>query len=86
VVACVVTQNLLDRRAIGRLQREDELIANTSSKPVSRECASFRCPTHSRKKVNPHKIQQLAERIEAVEAAIHTHETRIAALAQMLAS
>jgi ATP-binding cassette subfamily F protein 3 len=40
----------------------------------------------AKKKVNPYKIQQLTEKIEGIEAAIHTHETRIAALAQMLAS
>jgi ATP-binding cassette subfamily F protein 3 len=40
----------------------------------------------TRKKVNPYKIQQLTEKIERVESAIHTHETRIAALAQRLAS
>jgi len=39
-----------------------------------------------KRKVNPYKIQQLSEKIEGVEAAIHTHETRIAVLAQMLAS
>jgi ATP-binding cassette subfamily F protein 3 len=44
-------------------------------------------PGRARKrKVNPYKIQQLSEKIEGVEAAIHTHETRIAVLAQMLAS
>jgi len=40
----------------------------------------------SRRKVNPIKIKQLTSRIEQVEAAIHTHETRIAVLAQMLAT
>jgi ATP-binding cassette subfamily F protein 3 len=39
-----------------------------------------------KKKVNPYKIQQLAEKIQGVEATIQTHETRIAVLAQMLAS
>ena len=39
-----------------------------------------------KKKVNPFKIQQLAQRIGDMEAAIQTHETRIAVLAQMLAS
>ncbi len=39
-----------------------------------------------KKRVNPYKIQQLTEKIESVEATIHTHETRIAVLAQMLAS
>jgi ATP-binding cassette subfamily F protein 3 len=39
-----------------------------------------------RKKVNPIRIQQLTEKIDGVEAAIHTHETRIAALAQLLAT
>jgi ATP-binding cassette subfamily F protein 3 len=39
-----------------------------------------------KRKVNPYKIQQLTQKIERVEAAIHTHETRIAVLAQMLAS
>ncbi len=40
----------------------------------------------SRKKVNPYKIQQLEEEVEKVESSIHTHETRIAALSQALAS
>lgn len=40
----------------------------------------------SKKKVNPYKIQQLTEKIEKVESSIHTHETRIAALSQRLAS
>ncbi len=40
----------------------------------------------SKRKVNPYKIQQVTEKIEQVESAIHTHETRIAALAQRLAS
>jgi len=39
-----------------------------------------------RKKVNPYRIQFLTEQIESVEAEIHAHETRIATLAQMLAS
>ena len=39
-----------------------------------------------RKKVNPYRIQQLTEKISAVEQSIHTHETRIAALGQMLAT
>jgi ATP-binding cassette subfamily F protein 3 len=39
-----------------------------------------------RRKVNPIRIQQLTEKIDGVEAAIHTHETRIAALAQLLAT
>jgi ATP-binding cassette subfamily F protein 3 len=40
----------------------------------------------SRRKVNPYKLQVLAGKIEELEAAIHTHETRVAVLAQMLAS
>ena len=40
----------------------------------------------SRKKVNPIRIQHLSEKIDDLEAAIHTHETRIAALAQRLAT
>jgi ATP-binding cassette subfamily F protein 3 len=39
-----------------------------------------------KKKVNPHKIQGLTERIRGVEAAIDVHETRIAVLAKMLAT
>jgi ATP-binding cassette subfamily F protein 3 len=39
-----------------------------------------------KKKVNPYKIQALAEQIGAVESEIHTHETRVAVLAQMLAT
>jgi len=40
----------------------------------------------TRRKVNPYKIRQLTEKIEKVESGIHTHETRIAALGQRLAS
>lgn len=40
----------------------------------------------TKRKVNPYKIQQLTAKIESVEAMIHTHETRIAALARRLAS
>jgi predicted nucleic acid-binding Zn-ribbon protein len=36
--------------------------------------------------VNPDKIQQLQQKIDEIEAAIHTHETRIAVLAQRLAT
>jgi ATP-binding cassette subfamily F protein 3 len=39
-----------------------------------------------KKRVNPYKIRQLTVKIEEMEAAIQTHETRIAVLAQMLAS
>ncbi len=39
-----------------------------------------------KKKVNPYRIQALTGKIDAVESEIHTHETRIAVLAQMLAS
>jgi ATPase subunit of ABC transporter with duplicated ATPase domains len=39
-----------------------------------------------RRKVNPIRIQQLTEKIDGIEAAIHTHETRIGALAQLLAT
>jgi len=49
VVACVVTQNLLRRRAIGRPRREDELTANTSSMAVSWESVGFRWLTHPSK-------------------------------------
>ncbi|MBZ5498805.1 MAG: ABC-F family ATP-binding cassette domain-containing protein [Acidobacteriia bacterium] len=55
-----------------------EAAARSRELEVSRERA--------RKKVNPYKIQQLTEKIEGLESAIHTHETRIAALAQRLAS
>jgi ATP-binding cassette subfamily F protein 3 len=40
----------------------------------------------SRRRVNPYKLQALAGKIEELEAAIHTHETRVAVLARMLAS
>ena len=40
----------------------------------------------SKRKINPYKIQQLTEKIEKVESSIHTHETRVAALSQRLAS
>jgi ATP-binding cassette subfamily F protein 3 len=49
-----------------------------------RECPAPR--ERTRKKVNPYKIRQLTEKIDKVESGIHTHETRIAALAQRLAS
>ncbi len=43
-------------------------------------------PRAKRKKVNPYRIQALKEKIEEIEGSIQTHETRIAALGQMLAS
>ena len=39
-----------------------------------------------KKKVNPHKIRQIQERIDGLEGKIQLHETRIAVLTQMLAS
>jgi ATP-binding cassette subfamily F protein 3 len=59
-------------------EREPETAAPERESLVPRE--------RTRKRVNPYKIQQLTEKIERVESAIHTHETRIAALAQRLAS
>jgi ATP-binding cassette subfamily F protein 3 len=43
-------------------------------------------PERPRKRVNPYKLQALAGKIEELESTIHTHETRVAVLAQMLAS
>ena len=43
-------------------------------------------PERSRKRVNPYKLQALAGKIEELESTIQTHETRVAVLAQMLAS
>jgi ATP-binding cassette subfamily F protein 3 len=40
----------------------------------------------AKKKANPYKIRQVTDKIEEVESAIQSHETRIAALAQRLAS
>jgi ATP-binding cassette subfamily F protein 3 len=39
-----------------------------------------------KRKVNPYKIQQVTDKIAGVESAIHSHETRVAVLSQMLAS
>jgi SMC interacting uncharacterized protein involved in chromosome segregation len=43
-------------------------------------------PVAKKKKVNPYKIQQLKLQIEQLEGQIHSHETRVAVLNQMLAS
>jgi ATP-binding cassette subfamily F protein 3 len=51
--------------------------------PVRAEAASRE---RGKKRVNPYKVKEVSDRIEAVEAAIHTHEARIAALAQRLAT
>ena len=52
----------------------------------ARQSANSASRERTKKKVNPYKIQQLTEKIEKVESSIHTHEARVAALAQMLAS
>jgi ATP-binding cassette subfamily F protein 3 len=39
-----------------------------------------------KKKVNPHKIRQIREKIDGLEAKIQLHETRMAVLTQLLAS
>jgi ATP-binding cassette, subfamily F, member 3 len=51
--------------------------------PVAEESAA---PALKKKKVNPYKIQQLTDIIERLESSIHSHETRVAVLSQMLAS
>lgn len=66
------------------LETEPEPAPDRSTPPAGKE-ATEAGPTR-KKKVNPYKIQQLTEKIENVEAMIQTHETRIAVLAQMLAS
>jgi ATP-binding cassette subfamily F protein 3 len=43
-------------------------------------------PAVKKKKVNPYKIQQIKTQIEQLEGQIHSHETRVAVLTQMLAS
>jgi ATP-binding cassette subfamily F protein 3 len=39
-----------------------------------------------KKKVNPYRIQALTQKIESLESAIQSHETRVAVLSRMLAS
>ncbi len=70
-----------------------KLEAETATQPVPARSAQEEperdAPIASRpkkKKVNPYRIQALEEKIRDVEARIQTHETRIAALAKMLAS
>ncbi len=54
---------------------------------VGSDNGSSGSPARARKKrANPYKIRQLTEKIDGVESEIHSHETRIAVLAQMLAS
>jgi ATP-binding cassette, subfamily F, member 3 len=43
-------------------------------------------PLIRKKRVNPYKIQQVKDKIEGIEGKIHSHETRIAVLTQLLAS
>jgi ATP-binding cassette subfamily F protein 3 len=67
-----------EEEAVQPPEKKPEAIAPERDGAVARE--------RPRKKVNPYKIQQLTDRIAAVESAIHTHETRMATLAQRLAS
>ncbi len=62
-------------------ERENAAEARTASEASEPERGRSR-----KRKVNPYRIQVLADRINSVESEIHTHETRIAVLAQMLAS
>jgi ATP-binding cassette subfamily F protein 3 len=75
---------LLKKKA--ELEAEQPRQAESASEPSARASGNGVSRERARKKVNPFKIRQLTSRIEEVEAAIHTHETRIAALAQRLAS
>jgi ATP-binding cassette subfamily F protein 3 len=62
-------------------------IPESVEEPFDRSAGVAEPPARAgKKKVNPYKIRQMSAKIEEVESAIHTHEARIAALAQMLAS
>ncbi len=65
-------------------EAERQVTMPTDSGGPGREAGAPR--EKARRKVNPLRIQQVEARIEEVEEAIHTHETRIAALSQRLAS
>jgi ATP-binding cassette subfamily F protein 3 len=60
--------------------------ADESAAPAHSTAASMAEPETRKKRVNPYKIQQMKLQIEQMEGRIHVHETRIAALNQMLAS
>ena len=78
---------LLRKKAEQQAQAAEGARAGEPDAPAgSAEPESAAPKERSRRKVNPIKIRQLTGRIEQLEAAIHTHETRIAALAQMLAT
>jgi ATP-binding cassette subfamily F protein 3 len=69
-----------------QLEAEQSRQIDAASEPGPRASGNGASRERTRKKVNPYKIRQLASRIEEMEATIHTHEARIAALAQRLAS
>ncbi len=71
---------------------EEAAQENSFERPIPRSIDNANGEDHSsqasprKKKVNPYKIRKISEQIEGIEAAIQTHETRIAVLAQLLAS
>jgi ATP-binding cassette subfamily F protein 3 len=69
-----------------KLDAEARPQAAPATEEKAREGEGGPARERSRKKVNPLKIRQQQQRIEDVESSIHTHETRIAVLAQRLAS
>jgi ATP-binding cassette subfamily F protein 3 len=78
---------------LARKKKEEELEQSVSEsedkKSIARgeeSAAGNGSRERSKKKINPHRIQRLTEKIEEMEASIHTHETRVAVLAQMLTS
>jgi ATP-binding cassette, subfamily F, member 3 len=72
-----------DQQALGQGNTEQDRSGGRKSTPAAEE---FSAQAPKKRKVNPYKIQQLEDRIGGVESAIHSHETRVSVLAQMLAS
>lgn len=76
------------------LYRKAEMAKNEAAQAETTAAEAAREPSPAdgngqpvkKKKVNPYRIQQAKQEIEALEGKIHLHETRVAVLNQMLAS
>jgi ATP-binding cassette subfamily F protein 3 len=87
--AVVYLGNYEDYLAKKKQELEQAVAADSSSTSAAEPEPEKSEPDSGRarkKKANPYKIQALTAKINEVEAAIQTHETRIAVLSRMLAS
>jgi len=71
-----------EQEKLQSIESENQALAMSKTDQKEKEVQS----RPLKKKVNPYKIRQLKERIEALESQIELHETRIAVLNQLLAS